>query len=123
MNTSDINLKNAKIILEWCYENLGNSQTRSYSKLKISISKNIKCEGLYVEDGPNSIIYINPKRHRSFDEFIDTIIHEYIHFLQGLQYYDRIFEITGYDDHPMEHSSNLVAEILKKRCRKDLFSD
>jgi hypothetical protein len=30
-------------------------------------------------------------------------------------------EITGYDMHPMEHSSNLLAEILKKKCRKDLF--
>lgn len=123
MNTSDINLKNAKLILNWCYENLGKSKYRSFSKLRVSISRTIKCTGLYEEDGENSVIYINPGRHRSFNEFIDTIIHEYTHFLQGLRYYDQIMEITGYDKHPMEHSSNLLAVILKKKCRRDLFSN
>jgi hypothetical protein len=121
MNTSDINLKNARTILDWCYQNLGKSPHRPYSKLKISISRNIRCRGMYEENGDLSTIYINPKRHRSFNEFIDTIIHEYIHFLQGLRYYDQIMEITGYEKHPMEHSSNLVADILKHRCRKELF--
>ena len=122
MNVSDINLKNGKLILEWCYSNLGGSPHRSYSKLKVSISRTIKCKGLYEEYGDKSTIYINPERHRSFNEFVDTVIHEYIHFLQSLKYYDQIMEITGYDSHPMEHSSNLVAEILKKKCKKDIFS-
>lgn len=121
MNTSDINLKNAKLILKWCYENLGKSKYRSFSKLRISISRNIKTHGLYEENGENSVIYINPDKHRSFNEFIDTIIHEYIHFLQGLKYYDQIMEITGYEKHPMEHSSNLLAIILKKKCRRETF--
>jgi hypothetical protein len=122
MNISDINLKNARIILDWCYQNLGRSKYRPYSKLKISMSRSINCKGMYEEEGDSSTIYINPKRHRSFNEFIDTMIHEYIHFLQSLRYYDQIMEITGYDKHPMEHSSNLVADILKHRCRKELFS-
>lgn len=121
MNTSDINLKNAKLILKWCYDNLGKSRYRSFSKLKISISRNIKTPGLYEEDGEYSVIYVNPDKHRSFNEFIDTIIHEYIHFLQGLRYYDQILEITGYEKHPMEHSSNLLAVILKRKCRKEVF--
>jgi len=121
MNTSDINLKNARIILDWCYQNLGGPKYRPYSKLKVSISRSINCRGLYEEDSDSSIIYVNPKRHRSFNEFIDTMIHEYIHFLQSLRYYDQIMEITGYDKHPMEHTSNLVAYILKYKCRKELF--
>lgn len=123
MNTSDINLKNAKLILKWCYDNLGKSKYRSFSKLKISISRSIKTHGLYEEDGELSVIYINPDKHRSFNEFIDTIIHEYTHFLQGLRYYDQIMEITGYDKHPMEHSSNLLAVILKRKCRREVFSN
>ena len=121
MNISDINLKNAKLILRWCYDTLGESDCRSYSKLKVSITKTSKYRGLYEESEDESVIYINPEKHRSFNEFIDTVIHEYTHFLQGLKYYDQILEITGYDLHPMEHSSNLLAEILKKKCRKDLF--
>lgn len=121
MNTSDINLKNAKLILKWCYDNLGKSRYRSFSKLKISISRSIKTHGLYEEDGEYSVIYVNPDKHRSFNEFIDTIIHEYIHFLQGLRYYDQIMEITGYEKHPMEHSSNLLAVMLKRKCRKEVF--
>lgn len=121
MNTSDINLRNARAILKWCSQNLGKSKCRSNSKLKISISRTIKFKGLYEEHGEASKIYVNPDRHRSFNEFIDTVIHEYTHFLQGLKYYDQIMEITGYDKHPMEHSSNLVADILKKKCRQDLF--
>jgi len=123
MNTSDINLKNAKLILKWCYDNLGNSKYRSFSKLKISISRSIKTPGLYEEDGECSVIYVNPDKHRSFNEFIDTIIHEYTHFLQGLRYYDQIMEITGYDKHPMEHSSNLLAIVLKRKCRREVFSN
>jgi hypothetical protein len=122
MNISDINLKNGKLILEWCYANLGGSHHRSYSKLKISISRTIAYRGLYEEQDDKSTIYINPEKHRSFNEFIDTVIHEYTHFLQGLKYYDQILEITGYDSHPMEQSSNLVADILKKKCKKDIFS-
>jgi hypothetical protein len=121
MNVSDINLKNGRLILQWCYDTLGKSDCRNYTKLKVSISKTIKCKGLYEEFGEHSTLYVNPERHRSFNEFIDTMIHEYIHFLQGLKYYDQIMEITGYDMHPMEHSSNLLAEILKRKCRKDLF--
>jgi hypothetical protein len=125
MNISDINLKNARLILQWCYDTLGESDCRSYSKLKVSISKTSKYRGLYEESesGDEGVIYINPEKHRSFNEFIDTMIHEYTHFLQGLKYYDQILEITGYDKHPMEQSSNLLAEILKKKCRKDLFSN
>jgi Zn-dependent peptidase ImmA (M78 family) len=122
MNTSDINLKNAKSILEWCEKNLGKSKTRKNSNLSISITRSIKFKGLYEEDKEYSRIYINPDRHRSFNEFIDTVIHEYTHFLQGLKYYDAILEITGYEKHPMEHSSNMIADLLKRKCRKDLFS-
>jgi len=123
MNTSDINLRNARAIVSRCSNNLGKSKCRNNSKLTISISRKVNCKGLYEENGEDSKIYINPDRHRSFNEFIDTVIHEYTHFLQGLRFYDHIMEITGYDKHPMEHSSNLVADILKKKCRKDLFSN
>jgi hypothetical protein len=123
MNTSDINLRNARIILRWCSQNMGDSEYRKLSKLTIGISRTIDCRGLYEEFGEDSKIYVNPDRHRSFNEFIDTVIHEYMHFLQGLRYYDQILEITGYDKHPMEYSSNLIADILKKKCRKDLFSN
>lgn len=123
MNTTDINLKNARIILKWCSDNLGKSKYRNNSKLSITISRTIKFKGLYEENGDLSKIYINPDKHRSFNEFIDTIIHEYTHFLQGLKYYDQILEITGYDKHPMETSSNMIADILKKKCRKELFSN
>ncbi|MFK5173332.1 hypothetical protein ACI3QN_12535, partial [Propionibacterium freudenreichii] len=77
MNTSDINLKNARIILKWCRENLGKSKYRSNSKLSIGISRNIEFKGIYEERGEFSKIYIHPDKHRSFNEFIYTVIHEY----------------------------------------------
>jgi Zn-dependent peptidase ImmA (M78 family) len=122
MNIYDINLRNARAILKWCSINLGRSKYRKYSKLKISITRSIPFRGLYVEIGEDSMIFINPQNHRSFNEFIDTVIHEYTHFLHGLEYYDQILDITGYDKHPMEQSSNIVADLLKTKCRKDIFS-
>ena len=121
MNIYDINLKNARLILGWCSVNLGKSQYRKYSKLKISITISIKFRGLYEEIGEDSKIYINPDNHRSFNEFIDTVIHEYTHFLQGLEHYEEILKITGYEKHPMERSAFMIADLLKKKCKKDLF--
>lgn len=121
MNIYDINLRNARLILKWCSENLGKSKYRKYSKLKISITRSINFKGLYEEKGAESKIYVNPDHHRSFNEFIDTVIHEYTHFLQGLEYYDQILKITGYNDHPMEKSAEMMAELLKKKCKEDLF--
>ena len=115
MNTSDINLKNARIILDWCYQNLGGSKYRPYSKLKVSISRSINCRGLYEEDSDSSIIYVNPKRHRSFNEFIDTMIHEYIHFLQSLRYYDQIMELVNLPSlfHYILKSCHLLVNLTK----------
>ena len=93
------------------------------SKLKISISRKTLWPGAYYEIGDISIIEINPKRHKSFDGFIDTMIHEYIHFLQNTKYYLKIMEMTGYENHPMEQTSNMIAKLLREKCRKEVFND
>lgn len=60
----------------------------------------------------DNIIYVNPKKHRSLKEWVNTVIHEYTHFKQNIDgMYDKYYTKYGrtYENHPHEVAADRTA--------------
>lgn len=122
MNINDINKKNLNKILKWCKENYGESKFKKMGTLKVVINKTMDAEGAYCTI--QNIIFINPNHHTSFIGVIDTMIHEYIHFRQDINFmYFKYFREYNYsyDKHPYEITARKTAARDKRKCFKDVF--
>jgi hypothetical protein len=125
---SKYQLRNKKIVtrkdilqtLDWCKKNLGKSKYFSIRKLKLRIDNYMPYLGQF--DISKNIIYVNPGRHKNRIELAETIIHEYVHFLQNPKLYDRLWRVDfkDYFDHPHECEAEDVALKLGRKCLKDL---
>ena len=125
---SKYQLRNKKIVtrkdilqtLDWCKKNLGKSKYFSIRKLKLRIDNYMPYLGQF--DISKNIIYVNPGRHKNRIELAETIIHEYVHFLQNPKLYDRLWRVDfkDYFDHPHEREAEDVALKLGRKCLKDL---
>ncbi len=122
-NRKTISRKHIVSILDWCRENLGRSRFFSNESLRIRISTKLKrCIGEF--DIEKNCIYVNPKKNDDELDLIATVIHEYVHFKQDYEEYERI-ELQlprrrNYFDHPLEKEAEDLAQLLKTRCYKDL---
>jgi predicted SprT family Zn-dependent metalloprotease len=109
------------VILDWCKNYLGRSKYFSVKNLKLRVKKNSKFLGHFnIEENH---IEINPYIHESFIDLIETIIHEYVHFLQNPKegdYFDRQYEYKYYYDHPHEYEAESMALMFNKKCYKDI---
>lgn len=119
-NKKEITRKEILQILDWCKENLGRSKYFSIRKLKLRIHKDIHYLGQF--DISKNIMYINPTRHKNRIELAETVIHEYVHFLQNPKEYDRLYrhDFKDYYDHPHEREAEMIALKLGKKCIKEL---
>jgi hypothetical protein len=124
MNKNNINLNNAKKILSWCKKEYGKSKFyKKYPKLYLyRIPWEPKDYGYFLIDFNEIILFKKP--HNTFVEFIDTIIHEYIHYLQDQTKYDKLLPKgkNNYKNHPFEKESYSIASRDKFKCKKELFS-
>lgn len=107
--TPTSNLDNAtirKIVLlstYWCQENLGVNNRRS-KPFKLSIIKQVSgspCYGMFDEE--ENKIYIFHNNCTDIKLLIQTVLHEYTHYLQPIRgSYKKLMNEHGYDNHPME---------------------
>lgn len=116
MNINNLNSKTAKIALEFCIKTFGVKSGLDIPKIIIHRIPN-KNMGEY--DSTTNIIHIYKNSHKSFLEVMDTIIHEYTHYLQNMRAYD-IFAKTGtpYKDNPYELEAFRMGSMFKKHCKK-----
>ena len=108
-------------ILDWCKEKLGRSKYFSIRKLQFRIDTRMNFLGQF--DISKNIIYVNPLRHKNRIELAETVIHEYVHFLQNPKEYNRLLMRSNYDDyydHPHEYEAESIALKLGKQCLKEL---
>jgi hypothetical protein len=123
MNTTHINKLSASLVLVYCKEKIFKSSKVPSIVIRKNKSKtDPTCKGYYNSES-NTIVIFN-KAHRSFIDFIDTIIHEYVHSTQCMEQYTKLFNKYGYDKHPYEHKANKIAykhSILCKRYIKDFM--
>jgi len=89
---------------EWCCDKFGTPlKTKQYPTLGV-VSKS-RCSDLGAYDSRH--IEINMAKCKTVSSLIRVVIHEYTHFLQMPKIYDmgkyhKLYEIYGYNQHPME---------------------
>jgi Zn-dependent peptidase ImmA (M78 family) len=112
----------AKIVVNWCIKNMGVSHFHVTTP-KIEISKKKKSDRMGEFDEDLNTIIIFKKNHNSLIEFIRTIIHEYVHYLQDPRYSDYC-ETTYEDgeDNPIEVEAEERAQCYASICKKDIMS-
>lgn len=123
MNKKNINKSNATKILSWCKKTYGKSQfKKTYPKLcfyKIKSIDNNCAEYVHADN----TIYVYQLMHDSFISFIDTIIHEYTHFLQDEKMYEKYSKKykKSYNHHPYELRAEEIAMRDKRKCLQEIF--
>lgn len=113
-----ISKKTANLTLAWCIDRYGASIHNDLSTLEIRLRSKLEFYGEY--DSEDNIIYLNPTKHKTLIEWVNTIIHEYTHFKQNIdgmytKYYDRYGR--SYENHPHEVSAHRTAERDQKEAR------
>ena len=109
-------------VLNWCWDNLGSSKFQSYKKPDIIydwVASDLV--GEWVSSENEITIYVN--EIDSLKEFIQTIIHEYVHYLQSPIWYTRHWNRKPnqkYFEHPYEAEAEVVAVMYWKVCKKDI---
>lgn len=109
-------------ILEWCKMKYGKSTyCKQYPLLKFNgtldqVTKRPK--GLWVYKENRIYIYLkhNTDESNQLLEVVNTIIHEYTHYLQDSKEYHRLVKEVEYDKHPMELEANKIAYRDQYEC-------
>ncbi len=105
-------------VLDWCVNEYGHSKKVTHGLLKYRMNTRTHAKGwFYPED---VVIEVNPKNHTSLVDFVHTIIHEYTHYLQDQDLYDKYAEEFDDDHNPCEIEAELVAERDKRRCLRKI---
>lgn len=105
-NTSDLSVHQIRSVVGevvlWCEKNIGTK--RKSHKLSYFITSRPICPfpayGVY--DPKPNVIKIHRGECYNVKKVIQTVIHEYTHFLQDLRSYSRVLNEVGYKDHPYE---------------------
>lgn len=104
-------------ILDWCITKYGKSKFEE-RPLRLRVVKTGDCAGAYYYRSATIYIYLN--HNKTDKQLVDTVIHEYTHYLQpGLDYLilDKYFEYKG---HPLEIFAIKTAKSHTSECIKYL---
>jgi hypothetical protein len=108
-------------VANWCMHNLPSNE--KLPKLWIDWKRQQRCYGEY--DYTDNEIIVYPLIHEKVKDIIDTIIHEWIHFLQDTE--ELIDSIKRYkhfkDANPKELEAIELAKKNTKKCLKDIYKD
>jgi len=116
MNINDISRKTACLAIKYCEKIFKRNNSPTIKLTRIRINNDLQCKGYYDED--KDLILVVKPNHKSFLDFIDTIIHEYTHSTQCMEQYTKMFTKYGYDRHPYEREANKIAKRHAKKCKK-----
>lgn len=113
-----MNNKTLGYILDWCVNEYGHSKHVTYGLLKYKINHRCVPKGWF--QSAEVLIVVNPKNHTSLLDFVHTAIHEYTHYMQDQDLYDKYSEEFDDDHNPMEIEADMVAMRDKKRCLRKI---
>ena len=112
-------------VLNWCMNNMDYPiGHKYYPQVKICYYKTKRYRfGDYTSNTRLIRIFIN--NHSSVEELIDTIIHEYTHYLdmpfqKDQNEYNRYLKQIGYYDNPFEINARETADKYTLICLKDM---
>ena len=120
-------------VIDWCIDEFGLSKYyEHYPYMEIDMDEDGMC-GEFI--GYNNEIIICPTAMDTIDEFIETVIHEYTHYMQSPTWYTRYanrkIELTaeefadyllrGDPTHPYEIEADEVAKKNMKKCKNNIL--
>ena len=124
----NINVTKSKFVnevLKWCMKNMDYpTDHKYYPQVKICYYKTKRNRfGDYASNTRLIRIFIN--NHSSVEELIDTIIHEYTHYLdmpfqKDQKEYNRYLKQKGYYNNPFEINARETADKYTLICLKDM---
>lgn len=108
-------------MLDWCINNLGGSEFQS-APPKICVSNKIPYHNFGEYDYDKNKIFIYLLMHTSISELCDTVIHEYRHYQQDADQYDKLEMNKGQNNNinPFELEANLFAEKYRGRLKEHI---
>ena len=122
-------------IIDWCIDEFGLSKHyEHYPYMEIDMDEDGVC-GDFI--GYNNEIIICPTAMDTIDEFIETVIHEYTHYMQSPTWYTRYanrkteltveefadYLLRGDPTHPYEIEADEVAKRNWKQCKKEVLNE
>lgn len=113
-----ISKKSARLTLDWCVNRYGVSIHNDILTLDIKFRSKLEFYGEY--DVDDNVIYLNPTKHKTLVEWVNTIIHEYTHFRQNIDVmYTKYYVKYGrtYENHPHEVTAHRVANQDQREAR------
>ena len=112
-------LDDAEQALDWCLDTYGFSKHQDDVPWLDFVEDDLGMMGEYVADENSLIIY--PNHIHTYDDLIETIIHEYQHYLQSPTWMERYYNM-GYDykTHPYEIQAENIAKRDKNLCKKQI---
>ena len=118
--TTDLSLskmkKIASLTLLYCVTKKGTHKYKPLPKVSVVNNPNAKYYGVY-KCSTNTIV-INRSVCTNIKLFIQTLLHEYTHYLQNMSTYTQIYKKVGYKNHPFEmearESEKLYSEVFKQ---------
>jgi hypothetical protein len=108
-------------IFEWCKKKYGRSKYNGrYPDVVFRKGYHYDGEEWGYYDEIDKCIYINRDKHETLEDLVDTMIHEYTHYLQNMYHYQIIARYMDNEDHPFEIQAEQVSERDKEECLKYL---
>ncbi len=125
MNVKDINRKNTLKIVQWCHINYGYSKFNT-TNITVKFVKGYCIDDINIlgeYESETNTIFIYKKPHKSFIDFIRSVIHEFVHYLNDDEMYQKYLEVhhKSYYHHPHEIKAEAIANRDKRKCLKETF--
>ena len=109
-------------VIDWCVDNFGLSKYHEYDPWLDFDDDDLNIMGEYNIDENTITIYTN--EIKNVDDLIETIIHEYVHYLQRPSWYTRYINM-GYKDenNPYEMIAETIAINNWKQCKRETLNE
>ena len=111
-------------VIDWCIDEFGLSKHyEHYPYVEIDmVEENLM--GEFIGDNNEIIIYLNAMNN--IDDFINTIIHEYIHYMQSPSWYTRYLNNLTLNEviknkHPYEIQAEQIATTNYIECKNNIL--
>ena len=111
-------------VIRWCVGHFGlPPRSRTWPRVALRYYKHRKVMGTYQQRSKLITVYWGS--HADLREVVNTVIHEYQHFLdirsgKDDRAYDKEIKEVGYQDNSFERKAREVANRWQKACFKDL---
>ena len=113
-------------VIDWCIDEFGLSKHyEHYPYIEIDIDEeDYSLMGEFIGDNNEIIIYLNAMNN--IDDFINTIIHEYTHYMQSPSWYTRYLNNLTLNEviknkHPYEIQAEQIATTNYIECKNNIL--